>query len=106
MATSNTVSWIPRIDSAASALALGAREAIREHSLEDGSGGEPAVIFGAALASLLDSVSPGYTDKQGEWWNAAVDLCRCCLAIADADGYPEWMHNQYDLLRREVESYA
>ena len=98
--------WIQRIDSAAAALALGAREAIREHAMEDGSGGEPAVIFGAALASLLDSTSPGYTNKQGEWWNQAVDLCRSRLAIADEDGYPAWMHDQYDLLKKEVESYA
>ena len=64
-----------------------------------------SAIFGATLAALCEQVAPGYTSKQGEWWNTAQPLLADALRACDAFGYPEWQKHGVEALRAYVREH-
>ncbi len=81
------------IDRIAASCIVGLQDAI------DNGDGEMAVIFSATGAALCDTTSPGYTDRQGDWWNVLVGLLREAEAVIQENGYPHWMDDGAKLAR-------
>ncbi len=69
-----------------------------QHAI-DNEDGEMAAIFSATGAALCDTTSPGYTDRQGDWWNVLVGLLRDAEGVMQENGYPHWMEDGAKLAR-------
>ena len=69
-----------------------------QNAIEEGDG-EMAAIFSATGAALCDTTSPGYTDRQGDWWNVLVGLLRDAETVMFESGYPHWMNDGAKLAR-------